>query len=237
MPFNFLKYQHYSINYSKFFDELNSIQFLNDKYIQSEYLKSWMKVLENSDRTIANQLKTKEQIANFSLLLQSEPEIFQLPIDFKNNKIFIHFRASIANQIISKDESKSAFIPLDEFVGDDSSIKWTSINANVDSYANSKKPIMLVPFLDNQYNYLVIDGNHRLTYKINNKINDVHALIFSEQTVIEQSLFSSGFDKFYYIMHNEINHMGNETNSKRTKAIELVKKSYLNGETFKFSET
>lgn len=234
MPFDFLNFHPYSINYLKLFDEINSETILSDKNIQIEYIKIWMKTLEDHDNIIKNQLKTTESISKLSLLLQSEPEIFQLPINHQGNEILLHFRVSIANKIISEYKSESQFIPLDEFVQEDSKIKWTPVNINVDSSSNSKEPIIIVPFLVNQYHYLVIDGNHRLTYKAKNNINDIHALIISEQTVIENSLFSSSFDKFYYIMHNELNHMANETYYKKANALELVQKSYLKDGNYKY---
>ncbi|HEY8909701.1 MAG TPA: hypothetical protein VIM51_05410 [Desulfosporosinus sp.] len=236
MPFDFLNHQHYSIDYSNLFDVLNSQEILSDENIQIQYLKIWMKSLEHHDNIIKNELKTQESIFKLKLMLQSEPEIFQLPMNHQNIEVLLHFRASIANQIISeyKSESQCQFIPLDEFVQKNSVFNWTPVNINVDAYSNSKKPIILVPFLNNQYSYLVIDGNHRLTYKTRNNINDIHAIIISEQTVIEHSLFSSSFDKFYYIMFNELNHMANATHHKKANALQLIQKSYLTDGNFKF---
>jgi len=232
MPFDFLNYRHYSINYSNLFNELNSQKFLSDENIQIQYLEKWMEALEYHDDIIKNELKTQESILKLRLKLQSEPEIFQLPVNHKNMDVLLHFRASIANGIFPKSEGQ--FIPLDEFVRKKSQFKWTPVETNVDAYSNSKEPIIVVPFLNNQYKYLVIDGNHRLTYKTKNNIDDIHALGISEQTVIEFSLFSSTFDKFYYIMFNELNHMANATHYKKANALQLIQKSYLRDGKFKF---
>lgn len=234
MPFDFINFRHYSINYSNLFNEINSQKILSDENLQIQYLKMWMKKLDDCDVYIKNQLNTRESISKLRLLLQLEPEIFQLPIHFQNNKILLHFRVSIANEIISKAKPESLFIPLTKFVQKNSEISWTPVDTNVNSYSNSKEPIVMVPFLDRHYNFLVIDGNHRLTYKTKNNIDDIHALIISEQTVIEHSLFSSGFDKFYYIMSNELNHMANATHFKKANALQLVEKSYLKDGKFKF---
>ncbi|MQL53618.1 hypothetical protein GFC01_15375 [Desulfofundulus thermobenzoicus] len=234
MPFDFIEFSHYSINYLDLFNEFNAQRILSDRNLQIQYLKRWMKQLENCDNVIRNQLNTKGSILKLRLLLQSEPEIFQLPIEHRSNKILLHFRVSIANKIISMAKPESIFIPIDEFIRKNTAINWTPVDTNVDSYSKSEEPIVMVPFLFNQYHYLVIDGNHRLTFKIKNNINNIHAVIFSEQTVIEHSLFSSGFDKFYYIMLNEINHMANATYYKKANAFQLVQKSYLKDENFKF---
>lgn len=234
MPFDFINFRHYSINYSDLFNDINSKIILSDTTVQIQYLKRWMKELKDCDDILKTQLNTPESISKIRLLLRLEPEIFQLPIYFQNNKILIHFRATIANKIISNDKDKSEYIPISEFIQSNSLFKWNPVNTNVDSYSSSNEPIIIVPFLDRQYNYLVIDGNHRLTYKAKNNIDGIHALIISEQSVIELSLFSSGFDKLYYIMHNELNHMANETHYKKANALQLVQKSYLKDGEFKF---
>lgn len=229
MPFDFVNRRHYSVDYEKLLDELNCHEFLNDKYVQSEYFKRWIETLMNADKVITEELKTKESILKISLLLESEPEIFQMPMHHKNNDILIHFRVSFTNRIVSEEQKESGgqLIDINEFTDKDASINWTPVEENIDSYANTKEPIIMIPFLTGRYRNLVIDGNHRLTYKVKNNINDIHALIISEQSVIEQSLFSSEFDKLYYIMCNELSRMYDETHSKNTNAIELVQRSYL----------
>lgn len=234
MPFDFLSQRHYSINYLDLFDEINSKEILNDKSVQTKYLMEWIKVLKESDNFITKELETKESIIKMNLLLQSEPEIFQLPINFQRNKILMNFRVSIANKIIGMSNVKSEFIEVNEFIEKDSNIYWTPINEYEVLNINSKEPIVIVPFLNGKYSYLVIDGNHRLTYKTKRNINDIRAFIIAEQSVIEHSLFSSGFDKLYYIMHNELNHMAEETESKNTNAFQLIHKSYLTDGNFKF---
>lgn len=236
MPFDFRKYKHYSINYADLFDTINSNRILNDAYVQNHYLKRWREVLESQDSALTNQLNDEKSIFEMQLRLQSEPEIFQIPMYYSNVEILLHFRASIANALIASEKSKAQHIPLSEFVRKDGAIQWDPVDINVDSYANAKEPIIAVPFLSNQYNLLIIDGNHRLTYKTQNNIDDIQVLIISEQTVIENSLFSSGFDKMYYIMHNEINHMANATNYQNISAMQIVQQSYLTDGKFKFQK-
>ncbi|MGL4572018.1 MAG: hypothetical protein ACRCVJ_13245 [Clostridium sp.] len=236
MPFNFSNFQHYSIDYTNLFNTLNSYNIFDNKELQTQYLKNWMHVLKEHDKILTEQLASKEDINKLILNLQSEPEIFQLPLHHESNTIFIHFRASIANLIIkhNKLESMAQHIDIHEFTKKDSKICWNPVNENVDRYVNSKGPIIMVPFYNGHHENLVIDGNHRITYKTKNNVNDIKALILAEQTTIGNSIFSSSFDKFYYIMHNEISHMVNEYHDKKTNVFELVRKSYLNEGKFKF---
>lgn len=237
MPFDFAKYKHYSINYTSLFNVLNSYNIISDKNLQAQYLKSWMSTLINSDNIITNELKTQESILRLQKLLQTERQIFRFPLNHQNNEIILNFRASIANQTISDHKMKGSFVPLDNFVLKNSIINWTPVDTNVDSYSNSKEPIIMVPFLNGKDTFLVIDGNHRITYKTKHNINDIQAMIFSEKSVIDFDLFSSEFDKLYYIMHNELNHMSKETHNKMEDPNQLVQKSYLNGGKFKFSDS
>lgn len=227
MPFDFRNFHHYSINYSDLFNELNSIKIVNDLSIQTGYLLAWLKKLSDLDEIITNQLNTQQSIFEMQLKLQSEKEIFQCEINYSNMKIFLHFRVSIANEIILPFKSKSQLIPTNEFMRKDSDFKWTPVDTNVNSYSDANEPIIIVPLLNGIQRYLVIDGNHRLTYKTQHNIENINAIVISERTVIEQSLFSSVFDKYYYIMNNELERMAYQTLLNEVNADELVKKSYL----------
>ncbi|HCL4480046.1 TPA: hypothetical protein N2D99_002113 [Clostridium botulinum] len=229
MPFNFCNCKYYSINYSSLFNELNSKKILSDKNLQTEFLKLWMRYLKNADDKVSNELRTQESISKLKLLLQSEPEIFQIPMYHQSNEVFIHFRVSKINELISKNQISGGFIPLSEFIKKDSRIKWAPIESDIFSNLNSKKPIIIVPFLSGQYSSLVIDGNHRLTSKTKHNINDVNGLLIPEETLIKQSLLTSGFDELYYIMNNELCRMFEETYSEIADPMEIVQKSYLNG--------
>jgi hypothetical protein len=229
MPFDFKKFQHYSINYSELFAQLNSKKILNDSNIQANYLLLWLKYLSSYDQNNTNKLNDQRSIIEMQLKLQSEREIFQCEINYTGMKILLHFRISIANEILLPFKSQSQLIPVDEFISDDSEFKWTPVDTNVDSYLYTDDPIIIVPFLNGTYNYLVIDGNHRLTSKIKHNKENINAIVISEQTVIEQSLFSSGFDKYYYIMNNELERMAYQTHIKKINANEIVQKSFLNG--------
>lgn len=234
MPFDFIGYKPYSINYNSFFNELNLNRIFNDKNVQGQYLSRWMDVLKNHDSNLVKQLSTKEAIIEYRIKIQNEPEIFQLPITFSNNNILLHFRTSIANILSADYRTKSQLVPLEEFTRADGIIHWTPVNSNVDDYSKANNPILIVPYLNGKINYLVVDGNHRLTYKTQHNINQIYALIISEKSIIENSLFSSSFDKFYYIFNNEINHIGNETASGKYSDMQLMQKSFLMGNGYSF---
>lgn len=234
MPFDFKNFKSYTINYDKLFNEVNKNNIFNDKNIQIQYLNRWIDVLKEHDKIIVNQLNTANDILKYTILTRDEPEIFQLPIHWSNNTILLHFRISIANSVIENYLSQSELFPLEEFTSEDSSIYWTPVDGNVERYSKANKPILIIPYLNGRYGHLVIDGNHRLTYKKNNNCNNIPALIISEKSVIEHSLFSSSFDSMYYIFNNELNHFGSETASGNFNAMHLIQKSFLMGNGYLF---
>ena len=65
MPFDFYNFEHYSINYTNLFYDLNCIETFNNKNIQSKYLNMWIKILEYHDRAITKQLNSKEDIIKY----------------------------------------------------------------------------------------------------------------------------------------------------------------------------
>ncbi len=227
MPFDFIALQHYSISYTDLFNEINSHKILDDSNIQTEYLLLWMNKLYDLDKFITGQLSTEKSIKEMQMKLGPQREIFQSEINFNCARILLHFRVSFANQIIAPYKSQSQHIPVEEFLKKDSEFKWTPVDTNISSYSSATDPIIIVPFLNKQHKYLIIDGNHRLTYKTQNNTGNVEAIIISEQTVLDFSLFSSGFDKYYYIMNNEIDRMAYQTKHSGAKAYDLVQKSYL----------
>jgi hypothetical protein len=234
MPFDFYSYKPYSINYSTLFEQINSKRIFDNQLIQSQYANEWLNLLIRHDDIVVKQFSTQKQIADYQKLIRAEPEIFQHPMHFSNTNIFIHFRASIANEIVIQEKPKSSSVCISEFIKHDTIYKWTPVGTNVDSYSSNNTPIIIVPFYNGQYSFLVIDGNHRLTYKTKNNKPNIDVLIFSEQSVINYSIFSSSFDKFYYIMHNEICHIIDEKLKYNTNDYSLIRKSYLNDGTFKF---
>ena len=81
-------------------------------------------------------------------------------------------------------------------------INWT---ATTDKVKIKIQPIIIVPLTVGVfYQWLVVDGNHRITYAIENKKKSVKAFSLDPNALVEANMFSSGFDKFLYIFQNEM---------------------------------
>lgn len=236
MPFDFLKMKPYKINYDTFFEELNKNKILNDKMLQEAYLRKWKEVLIEHDNVLLNGLKTSEDIKNLLNKMINEPRSFQLPIEFESNEILLHFRVDPIRKFIIENKINGGFIDLNEFISENRSIEWNPVEEDVSHYSKNNEPIIMVPFFIGKTSHLVIDGNHRLTYKTKNKINNIHAVTIAEETVINNYMLASSFDKLYYTMHNELVYMGNKSITEDIEPLLLLQRSYLKDGEYKLNK-
>lgn len=236
MPFDFMKHKNYTIDYNRIFDEIMEQKILSDRDFQVQYLNQWINVLKYHDDILVKQFSNQQAIKEFIVKVQSEPEIFQLPIHWKYDTVFLHFRVSIVNEISKGYYSQSEEIPVEEFQGATQCIYWTKVEEDVESYAGNNQPIIAVPYFNGMNNLLIIDGNHRLTYAVKHNLPSVRTLIISEQSVIEQQIFSSSFDKMLYIFNNELVRFGNSVAEGNKNDFGMLQKSYLCGKGFQFIE-
>lgn len=225
MPFDFAKMRHYKIDYNEFFEEVNSQIIFKNQFIQKDYLHKWIRVLKDSDESITNSLSTKQSIIDLKILMDKEPEMFRLPIHYKNNTIYMQFRVSILKEWIKNLIDNYQEIELSEFKN--GQIKWFPVELKKDFNLLNNDPIIMIPFRDNKYNFFVVDGNHRLSYKMLHKTDKIKAIIISEESISENKVFASAFDRYYYIFANEINRMANSTHLEKKDAHELLRTSFL----------
>lgn len=123
-----------------------------------------------------------------------------------NEEIRIHFNITKALSYIKnysyniQQVSLSYFAP-NNFDDNISSISYSPvcINSNY-SYEKNNSPIILIYFPLGKHTYITIDGNHRVSYRIKNKISCINAILLSYDDTL--SLIDSKFEKclysFYY---------------------------------------
>lgn len=227
MPFDFDGFKAYDINYDLLFDELIRKVILSDKKIQESYLQEWFSKLKEADYILKAQMQSPESIIRCKLEMQKEPENFQFPLYFDKNIVYIHYRISYLNELCRINKLESEQISIKEFIGDSQSIYWSPRTANIEKYAGFVNPIIIVPFLKNKHNQLVIDGNHRLTYAKKHKYTSVPSLCISANSLVNTKCFSSGFDMLFYIFYNEVAIFSSLTATKKMSLNEIVQTSHL----------
>ena len=93
-------------------------------------------------------------------------------------------------------------IDIKEFTDKNMRINWTP---TTDIVKIKTQPIIIAPLtVDKFYQWLVIDGNHRITHAIAEREKSVKAFSLDPNALVEGNLFSTGFDKFLYIFQNEM---------------------------------
>ncbi len=227
MPFDFDRFKTYDINYDLLFDELMRKVVLSDTNMQKIYLQEWFSKLQEADYILKAQMQSPESIIRCKLEMQKELENFQVPIYFDNNIVYIHFRISYLNKLCKINELESEPISIEEFIGNKQSIYWSPRSTDIENYAGFTEPIITVPFLQNQHNQLVIDGNHRLTYAEKHKHTSVPTWCISANSLVNTKCFSSGFDMLLYMFYNEVAIFSSLTVTKKMSINEIIQLSHL----------
>ena len=205
MPVDFMLDKIYNVDYMTWEEELLQMEVFNSRDIQKIYLDKWMEILKAQDDSVCKEYNNPKM----KILLLKEkteaPESFQIPIEYKSNSMFIHFRVSRLIQSIEQaniSSDSASDIGIEEFTKVNRRINWT---ATTDKVKIKIQPIIIVPLTVGAfYQWLVVDGNHRITYAIENKKKSVKAFSLDPNALVEANMFSSGFDKFLYIFQNEM---------------------------------
>ena len=205
MPVDFMSDKIYNVDYMAWKEKLLQMKVFNSQDIQKIYLDKWMEKLKSLDDSVCRDYYNPK-IKMFMLKEKTEaPENFQIPIEYKSNSVFIHFRVSRLIQSIEQSNisSDSAIdVRIEEFTNVNRRINWT---ATADKVKIKTQPIIIVPLTVGEfYQWLVVDGNHRITYAIENKKKSVKAFLLDSNSLVEANMFNSGFDKFLYIFQNEM---------------------------------
>lgn len=231
MPFNFTNHEAYKVNYSNLFKHIMDSELLRDKDLQSIFINKWLEVLKEHDTILLNNLNTPQKIAALKaniLKSETDDEIFQQHIIFKDTSVFIHFRITpilhaLNHANISTEDIKA--IPLNNLIRSDSQFLWHDVDM---PYSPTiENPIIIVPYLNGQYNFLVIDGNKRISSAMRQNKKSINSVTLAEEYITDSNFFSSSFDKLFYMFNNEIVNIGNQKHYNNLSDTDLIKLSVL----------
>lgn len=163
----------------------------NNKHINgiNEYFDKWEKVLFE---TYNKEKKTIFEFTNYRNFYTN----FNLP----NSEIRIHFGIDkTINLAKNLPVQKIPLYAFSEFNNGIATIKYTNVILDGEyDYQYCKKPIIVIPYNNCGLNYLVIDGNHRITsYKKHNK-SEINAKLLDIESIIP--LIASNFEKALYFL-------------------------------------
>lgn len=205
MPVDFLSDKIYKVDYTAWKRELSQIPIFDSGEVQKIYLDKWMEILKAQDGFACRDYNNPKMKMLMLKEKMEAPENFQIPVNYETNTMFIHFRVSRIIQMIEQSGASldnAINIDIKEFTDKNMRINWTP---TTDIVKIKTQPIIIAPLtVDKFYQWLVIDGNHRITHAIAEREKSVKAFSLDPNALVEENLFSTGFDKFLYIFQNEM---------------------------------
>ena len=230
MPFDFLNQTLYSINYEEVLIKSIDIFPVKDKNSKYHYFKNWINLLKTWDDQCQNYVLNND-ITVMRGILDSQIFQFKIPMyDNTNNTAGFHFNIdtviSKLKSVLSQKDLEGLSIPIDKFTEDESRIKWDKVSSTI--LRNNSLPLIIVPFLFGQFDYLLIDGNHRLTNAIKNKEKQIDAIFISNIVLQDPQIFMSRFDQLFYFFNYEIVDFANKIYFDNLSFEQLLTNSLLN---------
>lgn len=205
MPVDFMSDKIYKVDYTAWKRELSQMPIFDSGEVQKIYLDKWMEILKAQDGFACRDYNNPKMKMLMLKEKMEAPENFQIPVNYETNTMFIHFRVSRIIQMIEQSGASldnAINIDIKEFTDKNMRINWTP---TTDIVKIKTQPIIIAPLtVDKFYQWLVIDGNHRITHAIAEREKSVKAFSLDPNALVEGNLFSIGFDKFLYIFQNEM---------------------------------
>lgn len=205
MPVDFMSDKIYKVDYTAWKRELSQMPIFDSGEVQKIYLDKWMEILKAQDGFACRDYNNPKMKMLMLKEKMEAPENFQIPVNYETNTMFIHFRVSRIIQMIEQSGASldnAINIDIKEFTDKNMRINWTP---TTDIVKIKTQPIIIAPLtVDKLYQWLVIDGNHRITHAIAEREKSVKAFSLDPNALVEGNLFSTGFDKFLYIFQNEM---------------------------------
>nr|WP_011310438.1 hypothetical protein [Spiroplasma citri]CAI94287.1 hypothetical protein [Spiroplasma citri] len=228
---DFMQETYYKVDYEKLLDYFSQFRIFLSKWNNKKYLKNWIDCLKRYDKEISQQINEKITKINVNTNLVKD-EWFNQKIDLEGNEIVIHFNINIVNQAIYN--LKEQEINLNLFKNEKSNIYWTPIlnETIIEKHTIKNSPIYLTKFFNNEQGritkWLLIDGNHRVSKALALGKQTINCVYITQDEIIKINPFINDFDKYFYILWNEINNLKNyRINNLYISDRKLFKKSFL----------
>ncbi|WP_242489416.1 hypothetical protein [Bacillus sp. TH19] len=193
MAYNFVTDEHYNVNFDELEIMLKEKSLLNFQY-QNEWLNSWLEILKKADQDTDIQIQNKNK-HNLSF---EGFEIFQKEVIFPSFSFYFNFVITGAHLFIEKTNPKIQTISLKNIHNKSFPLEWSPTD-NWRKSVNNQKPIIYTRFPLGMNEYLLIDGNHRLTAKINTRQNSIKSYIISPQEIVDHKILPTTIDATMYL--------------------------------------
>ena len=195
----------YSIDYvdlsQKLFSKYHTKLFHDDNLFR-EYIDNFLRKIELADsRLTENVARNVGFLRNTSLFRYDK--FFQLAIKCSNQEIFVHFDIERLLKHTPKHGKHVEKIQIEHFVGPKATIKWAATERK---WAGDTEPIIVVPYIDKNRKFVVIEGNQRLPALIEGEMR-IPVLFASGDTMIKEDYFLTVFDKIFYAFYCDLSYL------------------------------
>ena len=203
----------YDFDFNSFYNSVISHPTFNNK---QSYINKWFNILSKVD--CINELYNVESL--------NYPYEFYFPIF--EQEFYFHFNIEKITKMIKKHPFK--YMPLYK------NIKYFKNNFIAYTYEEynelhiaSIRPIIIVPMMQTNSDFLVIDGNHRVSAKIDNNFKRILCVIYTPNHNYD---FYYQIDYIMWLFINEINHYSEQVIKYNADIDKLIKKSVINNLSF-----
>lgn len=192
MLYNFVEHKKYAIDIGSFKSNL----FKNSEYLSKNCALHNIEDIMMKWTSLLLRLYNTNNGSEVKYHKQSQ-EKFQKHYNYETFTILFHF-----NVTYLKSKSSSALsrkVPIETFLN----LVDYDLVSEIYSYGTQEiKPVYVVPFPTNKNLYLLVDGNHRLTYAL--KTNHEHIPILEFPIDIAAASLMSRFEQAFYVYINEM---------------------------------
>lgn len=150
-------------------------------------------------------------------------EYFEYAYNINGQNFIFHFDIEYINLVINRTNLKHHNINIKNFGENDQMILYTK-ESYKKYHLESKEPIIICPLVHVKSDYIVVDGNHRVTAKIDSNMLFIETYVFYP---ITSDCFNSDLEYAVYLLCNEILYVS-QCISNGEKYDEVVERSNIN---------
>ncbi|MHB0803358.1 hypothetical protein PVK73_28855 [Bacillus thuringiensis] len=191
MAYNFVTNTIYPIHFHELEMLFLKKNLLHFQY-QDEWLINWLKILKKANQDTNKSIEKKQNLSFTKF------EMAQKKLIFPSFTFYFHFFIAGARLFIEKTNPKIHKITLDRIQNQSFPLDWTP-TSNWKKAIQNQTPIICTKFPLGGNEYLLIDGNHRLTAKIQTRQKSIKSYILHPQAILYFNILPALIDMTMYL--------------------------------------
>ena len=183
MVYDYISHEEYKLDLEELVDVIrnNALLICHSKK-EISFFDDWIKLLYRA---------YNEDSSRFSLENIDNSQIFQKEIFLGTQKVLLHFQVDVLDDLLKKHGNRQNYY-ITELL--DKGLMYTHEDENFRTQL--EKPIFIVPLPLGFYNAFVVDGNHRLSYKVAHGEKKIAAYNISPYLAVIS--LTSKFEQYIY---------------------------------------